>query len=232
VKDLAEVCLTSRINFQTSGFWCKRCTVQFKSPLQYVSSFRQGGIYKIGCCPIHSLQVGIIYYSSLILVGDQLDAQFLLWYVYLNPLPVSSNSVLCVSGHAACRTATNRVIIPETVLIQLSSLGWAQSCLKHVEDSNKHNIGEIVHQVGHLPELYKDARSEKYYIYIYIYIYIYYYSICLLTGKQKDYQVPVPKTDHSTYEIQKQTCSPLEAWQCCGWDNNPICPHYTMLPIT
>jgi hypothetical protein len=28
---------------------------------------------------------------------------------------------------------------------------------------------------------------------------IYYASICLLTGKQKDYQVPVPKTDHSTY---------------------------------
>jgi hypothetical protein len=33
--------------------------------------------------------------------------------------------------------------------------------LKHVEDSNKH-IEEIVHQVGHLPELYEDAGSEKY----------------------------------------------------------------------
>jgi len=31
-----------------------------------------------------------------------------------------------------------------------------------VEDSNKHIIEEIVHQVGHLPELYEDARSEKY----------------------------------------------------------------------
>jgi hypothetical protein len=30
----------------------------------------------------------------IILVGEQLDAQFLLWYVYLNPLHVSSNSVL------------------------------------------------------------------------------------------------------------------------------------------
>jgi hypothetical protein len=29
-----------------------------------------------------------------ILVDNQLDAQFLLWYVYLNPLHVSSNSVL------------------------------------------------------------------------------------------------------------------------------------------
>ena len=33
---------------------------------------------------------------------------------------------------------------------------------KHVEDSNKHIIEEIVLQVGYLPELYKDARSEKY----------------------------------------------------------------------
>jgi len=30
----------------------------------------------------------------IILVGDQRDAQFLLKYVYLNPLQVSSNSVL------------------------------------------------------------------------------------------------------------------------------------------
>jgi len=29
-----------------------------------------------------------------ILAGKQLDAQFLLWYVYLNPLHVSSNYVL------------------------------------------------------------------------------------------------------------------------------------------
>jgi len=33
--------------------------------------------------------------------------------------------------------------------------------LKHVEDSDKHIIEEIVRQVGHLPELYEDARSEK-----------------------------------------------------------------------
>jgi hypothetical protein len=54
------------------------------------------------------------------------------------------------------------VIIPEVVLIQLSSLGWAQSCSKHVEDSNKHIIEEIVRQFGHLPELYEEARTEKY----------------------------------------------------------------------
>jgi len=34
--------------------------------------------------------------------------------------------------------------------------------LKHVEDSNKHIIEESVHRVGYLPELYKDAWSEKY----------------------------------------------------------------------
>jgi len=31
---------------------------------------------------------------NTIVVGNQLDAQFLLWYVYLNPLHVSSNPVL------------------------------------------------------------------------------------------------------------------------------------------
>jgi len=46
------------------------------------------------------------------------------------------------------------VIIPEVVLTQLPSWGWTQGCLKHVEDSNKHIIEEIVRQVGYLPELY------------------------------------------------------------------------------
>ena len=55
-----------------------------------------------------------------------------------------------------------RVIIPDVVSIQLSFWGWAQSCSKHVEDSNKHIIEESVRQVGHLPELYEDARSEKF----------------------------------------------------------------------
>jgi hypothetical protein len=54
------------------------------------------------------------------------------------------------------------VNIPEIALIQLSSWRWAQSCSKHVEDSNKHIIEEVVCQVCHLPELYEDARSEKY----------------------------------------------------------------------
>jgi len=61
------------------------------------------------------------------------------------------------------RTATTqRVIIPDVVSIQLSSWRWAQSCSKHVEDSNKHIIEETVRYVGYLPELYEEARSEKY----------------------------------------------------------------------
>jgi len=33
-----------------------------------------------------------------------------------------------------------------------SSSGWAHSCSKHVEDSNKHIIEETARQVGYLPE--------------------------------------------------------------------------------
>jgi len=38
-------------------------------------------------------------------------------------------------------------------------------CSKHVEDSDKHIIEEIVRQIGYLSELYEDARSEKYKIF-------------------------------------------------------------------
>jgi hypothetical protein len=54
-----------------------------------------------------------------------------------------------------------RVIIPD-VLIQLSFRGWAHSCSKHVKNSNKHLTEEIMHQVGYLPELYKDAGSKRF----------------------------------------------------------------------
>ena len=46
----------------------------------------------------------------------------------------------------------NPVLQLINISIQLSFWGWAQSCSKHVEDSNKHIIEEIVRQVGHLPE--------------------------------------------------------------------------------
>jgi hypothetical protein len=37
----------------------------------------------------------------------------------------------------------------------------AQSCSKHVDDSNKHIVEEIVRQFVYLPELYEYAQSEK-----------------------------------------------------------------------
>ena len=47
------------------------------------------------------------------------------------------------------------MIIPEVVLIQLSSWRWAHSCSKHVEDLNKHIIEEIVRQVDYLPKCFE-----------------------------------------------------------------------------
>jgi len=44
----------------------------------------------------------------------------------------------------------------------LNQLRYRLSHSKHVEDSNKQIIEETVRQVCHLPELYEDARSEKY----------------------------------------------------------------------
>ena len=40
------------------------------------------------------LYIFLTMHLHIILVGNQYDAQFLLWYIYLNPLHVSSNSVL------------------------------------------------------------------------------------------------------------------------------------------
>ena len=51
------------------------------------------------------------------------------------------------------------MIIPDVVLIQLSYWGWAQICWKHVDDSNKHIIEEIVRQVGYLPELTLEVQT-------------------------------------------------------------------------
>jgi len=79
------------------------------------------------CFQVFNMGVQFYIFLSLhlriILVNDQLEAQFLLQYVYLNPLHVSSNSVLilrrlivliqhlvkllCVSGRPVYRTATN-----------------------------------------------------------------------------------------------------------------------------
>jgi len=52
--------------------------------------------------------------------------------------------------------------VPEVVLIQMSSWRWEHSCSKHVKDSNKHITEKVVRQVGCLPELREDGRSEIY----------------------------------------------------------------------
>ena len=73
---------------------------------------------------------------------EQLCAHLQEEFVWIQLLVLS----LCVSGRPIYRTATNTVIIPEVVFIQLSSWRWAHSCSKHIEDSNKCIIGEIVRQ--------------------------------------------------------------------------------------
>jgi hypothetical protein len=63
----------------------------------------------------------------------------------------TTSGIITVCYWPSGRTTTNTVVIPVVVLIQLSSSwGWAQSCLKHVEDSYKHIIEEILPQVGYL----------------------------------------------------------------------------------
>jgi hypothetical protein len=105
---------------------------------------------------------------------------------------MQSSILTCIpAGH------WHRLIITEVVLIQLSSWGWAQSCSKHVEDSNKHIIKETVKMelldlhtgrpltstdynrscintiviLRMSTELFETCRGFNIYIYIYIYIY-------------------------------------------------------------
>jgi hypothetical protein len=67
---------------------------------------------------------------------------------------------------AVNRTATNTEWLPEVVLIQFTSWGWAHSCSKHVEDLNKHIIEKIVRQVGYLPQIIRRCTVKKYKMYL------------------------------------------------------------------
>jgi hypothetical protein len=51
----------------------------------------------------------------------------------------------------------------KTKLYNNNAAIWCNKTCRMREDSNKHIVEEIVRQVGHLPELYEDARSEKIY---------------------------------------------------------------------
>ena len=74
-----------------------------------------------------------------------------------------NHSVLVAIRYAGLDLHTGRPLTQiDYTRTQLSSWGRAHSCSKHVEDSNKRIIEETVRQVRYLPELYEDARSEKY----------------------------------------------------------------------
>jgi predicted AAA+ superfamily ATPase len=70
--------------------------------------------------------------------------------------------------------------------------------LQHVEDSNKHIIEEIVHQVAHLPELYEDAKSQKYKIEIF-------WSTCSCLESHKTFRKQLKSflLWHAFYSVEK-----------------------------
>ena len=62
------------------------------------------------------------------------------------------------TGQPLTQSDYTRSCINTIVLLKMSTK-LLETC---IENSNKHIIEETVCQVGHLPELYEDARSEKY----------------------------------------------------------------------
>jgi len=62
------------------------------------------------------------------------------------------------TGRPLTQSDYTRSCINTIVLLKMSTK-LLETC---IENSNKHIIEETVCQVGHLPELYEDARSEKY----------------------------------------------------------------------
>jgi hypothetical protein len=75
---------------------------------------------------LHPFNIFLTVHLRIILVGNEIKAQFFLWYIYLNPLHVSSNYVLilrrtivwiqflvkslCVSGRPVCSSRWNMFI--------------------------------------------------------------------------------------------------------------------------
>jgi hypothetical protein len=124
-------------------------------------------VLKFKCkTPVPKVNIFLTVHLRIILVDSQLDAQFFYYIYYICiytvfiEIPYTFWATLCSSsvgpvseytfryaGRAATalqirlvlhtRRPHHRVIIPEVVFIQLSSWGWARSCLKHVEDLNK-----------------------------------------------------------------------------------------------
>ena len=53
------------------------------------------------------------------------------------------------------------ILPPQPVVLIRFSWWWARGCHKHVENINKHTWKTIVHQVGYLQRLYRNARSTE-----------------------------------------------------------------------
>ena len=135
-------------------------------------------MYLFGLFWISKFYIFLTVHLRIILVGDQLDAQFFYIYIYIY---IYIYTILVIFDHSI----VFRVFILEVVLtlilltwrklwapnnaskqqmefnsafkglIQLSSRGGSQSCSKHVEDSNKHIIEETV------PSSWSPTRNIK-----------------------------------------------------------------------
>jgi hypothetical protein len=95
-------------------------------------------------------------------------------YVYLNSLRVSSNLVLinrrinCITNFPTCILDGQSDIYQMLYWYNWFSWWWARGCSKHVQNWNKHIEKRIVRQVGHLQELYWDARLTEHKILLFL----------------------------------------------------------------
>jgi hypothetical protein len=149
--------------------------------------------------------VSLIVHLSITLANDQLNAQMFsntyitILYMFrtiscsssggqilliqhlLSSLSVSERPVhrfflnLCTGRSLTESVDTRCCIIPEVVLIQLSSWRWTHSCSKHVENSNKHIIKEIVRQVDYLPKLCKSGYLNSVLIILYFSSFVHFF---------------------------------------------------------
>ena len=127
-------------------------------------------------------------YDIIIFVNNQLDALFFFKYVYFYSLHVSGSHVPIIrrincinttsgichlyrwpsggqvwiySNLPTRRSSTQSDIYQMSYWYNWFSWWWTHGCPKRVQNRNKHTWKRIVHQVGYLQRLYRDARSTK-----------------------------------------------------------------------
>jgi len=92
--------------------------------------------------------------------------------VHINPLNTELNPIChllaLLEAHHILHISRIRVkghiqndIYQMSYWYNLLSWWWAHGCPNHVENRNKHTWKRIVHQVGYLKRLYRDARSTE-----------------------------------------------------------------------